>query len=273
MTPYRPFAVFMDYNKPHTWINPALHTPPSEVDIAAFQRDINKIFPLTTEGFADVRLVWAPSIETCYSRRYSDWSKISNLGTASDLRARYKYAEIKLDSGELFDIPPPRWIVEERNSLGQVGESWEQTRFAKDGREMFPPLPAYGYYSELFKINSHDDQCCKSTPKELVCWGKYREPGKVDIDRLKRAKFLRDKDVEINLNAPLNDKVLASAAREANARIALKKLQIDERVKEFVDENALELIEHFTGIKLSEKTKKFSIPKHFKKENGIIVPT
>jgi hypothetical protein len=256
-----------DLNDSTTWGHQSVHSLP-RFDVAGFQAKINKIFPV--EDYPNVRLVWAASIKDCYSRRYSEWSKISGLGTESELRARYRFAELKID-GVTIDIPPPRWIIEERNSLGQVGPSWEAARFGKDGREMFPPLPLEGYYSELFKVVEHNGECCKSTPKEIVCWGQYREPNQSDLDRLQKAKFLREQAEKIDLNAPLNDKVLASAGRETNARIAQKQLMNDEKMKEFVDENALELIAMFTGQPLSAKTKKFSIGQT-KKENGLILP-
>lgn len=263
----------MDFNNPHTWADKAIHTPPISFDVTAYQKKLDALYPPKTEGRPEVRLVWAPSIKDCYTRRYSAWSKISNLGTESELRAKYKYAEIKIENDLYIDIPPPRWIIEERNDLGQVGQSWEAGRWAKDGREMFPPLPPEGFYSELFKIVRHDADCCNNKPKNIVCWGKYREPDEKDLEVIKKAKFLRDHDEEIALDRPLSDKVLASAARTTNNRIALKQAYADQKIKEFVDENALELIAMFTGQPLSDKTKKFSLPTNLKKENGIIVPT
>lgn len=262
----------LDYNNPATWIDAALHVPPL-FDVKGFQKEINKIVSPTIEGWETVRLVWAPSFQQCYTRQYSDWSKISGLGTESELRARYKFAELKVN-GMTFDVPPPRWILEERNDLGQVGEAWEVSRWSKDGREMFPPLPPWGYYSPLANLVDHGNgQCCKNLEKPIVCWGNYREPNAEDLENLRQAAFDREKDIAVNVRAPLSDKVLASAAYVTNERIARKEAMADQELKDYVDENALELIEAFTGIKLSEKTKKFSIPKNFsRKESGLITP-
>lgn len=262
----------IDFNNSSTWGTPELHKAPAGFDAKGFQKKLDAIYPPKVEGRPEVRLVWAPSIKDCYTRRYSAWSNISNLGTESELRAKYKFAELKIDKDLYLDVPPPRWIIEERNDLGQVYASWEAGRWAKDGREMFPPLPPEGYYSELFKIVHHDGVCCKNTPKHIICWGQYRTPNDKDLKVIKKAKFLRDHDTEIALDKPLSAEVLASAARVTNNQIALKQEKADAKMKEFVDENVLELIAMFTGQPLSDRTKKFSLPTISHKENGIIVP-
>lgn len=247
-------------NKPETWGCAEIHTPPV-FDVAAYQKKINAIFGLSPTGHEIVRLVWAPDIKKCYSRFYTSWAP-DGTGVNDELRAKYRYATIAIPgtANDIIDVPPPRWIIEDREDPGQFAATWEAGRWSQ-GREIRPPAPTEGYYAELFKIAKHNGTCCKETPRQFVCWGEYREPDEKDLERLKRAKYLRDKDEEFALDAPVPEKVLASAALVTNEKIAQKQLMADEKMKEFVDENALELIEMFTGIKCSEKTRKFSLPK------------
>lgn len=246
-------------NKPDTWGCAEVYQPPP-FPVSAFQKKLDAIFPPTIKGQPRVRLVWAGDIQRCYSKFGAEWSKITGHATKWDLRAKYRYAELKID-GEFLDVPPPRWILEQREEPGQYLQSWEAGRWNKDGQEVRPPAPLDGYYSHLWTIARHSETCCKDTPKGLVCWGKYREPDDRDIEVLKRAKYYRDKDEAFSLENPVPDKILASAAKTANEKALRKQTEADEELKEYIDDNALELIEMFTGIKCSEKTKKFSIPK------------
>lgn len=266
----------LDFNKPETWADPALHSPPS-FDVEAYQTRINDILGLSETGMPVVRLVWAPDITKCYSKFYTSW--IGLMGANSELRAKYKYATIQIpNTPDQIDIPPPRWILEEFHHPGQYTAAWEQTRFNKDGYEIRPAPPTDGYYDELLKIAIHNPKkCCKQAIKrKVVCWGRYRQPDTKDLDVLRKAKAKRDAAPFIDVTKPLTEIDKKRVALETKNRVEEQQKLIQEKIKEFVDENALELLEaSIPGIRLSDKTTKFSIPKLMNTkttEAGLIVP-
>lgn len=261
----------LDLNKPDTWADSAIHSPPA-IHLK-FQARIDKIFGLAENAMPIVRLVWAPDIQQCYSKFYTSWNEFKQ-GVDTELRAKYKYATVAIPgSPDIIDIPPPRWILEQREEPGQYAQAWEAARYDNEGRERRPPPPTTGYYSHLMTIATHDSVCCKNTPKQVVCWGKYREPDTKDLEILKRAKYLRDQDKEIDVHKPLTVETLAAVGKKTRDEQVEREMKIAEKTAEFVEDNALELIQMFTGQRLSEKTKKFSFPSNMKrKESGLIVP-
>lgn len=261
-----------DLNKPGTWGRAAIHSPPT-FDAIKFQAQIDRIFGLAQNGYPIVRLVWPGDIKQCYSKFYTDWSS-SGLGINSELRAKYKYATVMIPgTPDIIDIPPPRWIIEQREEPGQYMAAWEAARFDNQGRERRPPPPTTGYYSHLMTVARHTSTCCKNTPAKMVCWGDYRAPDNKDIETLKQAKYLRDQDKEIDTTKPLPVETLDILGKETRDKQTKREMEIAAKTAEFVEEHAVELIALFTGQSLSEKTKKFSLPTNYKKENGIIIPS
>lgn len=266
----------MDYNNPSTWADPKLHASPS-FDVETFQKKIDDIFGLSETGLPIVRLVWAPDIQRCYHKFYTSW--IGLQGAGSELRARYKYSTVQIPgTPDIIDIPPPRWMLEEFNHPGQANASWEAARWAKDGRELRPPPPAEGHFTHLITIALHNKKkCCKFAKRDkVVCWGRYRQPDEKDLETLRMAKARRDADIAIDVTKPLTERDQTRIALETSSKIAEQEAATQKKIKEFVDENALELIGLVVpGARISEKNKKFSIPKFpiTKTEAGIIIPS
>lgn len=248
---------------PTTWATTELHQQPLGFNVSAFQKKIDKILGLTENGMPVARLVWAPDIQNTYSKFYCEWDGL--FGTATELRAKYRYATLKIPGtlDTYIDIPPPRWIIEEHNSHGQMSASWEQARWNKAGKEVRPPMPLEGYYSELFTIADHNETCCEEAEK-MVCWGKYRLPAQEDLDRLQMAKTLRDRDAFVDPTTPLSDETLALIKLDTRNRLEKHNADKDALIDEFIDEHAPALIEKFTGQKTN--TAAFDLPK----ENGLI---
>lgn len=252
----------LDYNNPVTWATVDLYKEPDGFNAQEFQEKINKIFGLTDSGLPLVRLVWAPDRQKCYSKFYTKWAA-SGFGIETELRAKYRWATIQIpNSADEIDIPPPRWIIEDYEHPARYMASWEQTRFDPQGRERRPAPPPWGYYCHLYTIAKHNETCCATAKKShVVCWGEYREPDERDIAELRRAKHLRDKDVEIPLDQPLSEETLALLKQNTVNEQKRLKAAKEERIREIVDENALEMIAAVTGADLSDKTAKFSLPK------------
>jgi hypothetical protein len=260
-------------DKPETWANTAVHHPPSSFRIDEFQERLNAVMGLSDTGLPMVRVVWAGDIAKTYSKFYVSW--IGSRGVMSELRAKYKYCTIQIpETPDIIDIPPPRWILEEWNHPGQYFESWEAARFDKEGREIRPEPPPEGYYSHLFTIARHNKFCCERAKKDsVVCWGNYRKPDGRDIAMIQEAKHRRDADKEVPLDRPLSLDILENVAKETASAIQTRQEKIDDELRQYIDENAVELICAFTGIEMNDKMKKFSFPKtHQSTESGLIVP-
>lgn len=271
-------SMSLDRNKPTTWASRELYVPP-DFDVAAYQNRIDEVMGKSDTGLPIVRLVWAGDIKKCFSKFYTSWNS-AGFGVDSELRAKYLYASIKIPgSPDIIDIPPPRWIFEEFNHPGQYMASWQAARFDSENREVRPAPPPNGYYSELFPIVTHKaDECCKeAAEKKVICWGYYREPDEKDLEVLRAAKKLRDEDPFVDPTKPLDEATLARARAEALVQVEKFEKERDQKLKDFVDENAVELLE-LCGVPVSDVARKmFSIPTALrgmnqKTESGVIVP-
>jgi hypothetical protein len=254
-----------DFDKPETWASEEIYHYP-DFNKESFQGLLDDLFGLSETGLPNVRLVWPGDIKKCYSKFYTTWTS-SGFGVDTELRAKYKYASIQIPgTSDTIDIPPARWILEQFNHPGQYLASWEATRFDKEGREVRPAPPPHGYYSHLWTIARHNEQCCKEAiENKKVCWGNYRLPDDHDIKMLKEAKRARDADREIDTTKPLDDLTLKQIEREVVDLGEKNDKRNAALLDEFVDEHAYELIEYFIGVPCSDiARKKFSIPKELK---------
>ncbi len=271
----------ISYNDPSTWATPELYRAPS-FDAQAFQRKLDKIAG-KRRGRPVVRLVWAGAKE-CFSTYYDDWDEFGK-GIRTELRAKYLFASIRIpETTDRIDIPPPRWILEERHEPEQYAASWEQARFVLwskgDGSgeqrkvERRPPPPKE-YYSHLWTISEHDEFCCELTRGNGIktCWGKYRTPDDRDLEIIKRAVFRRNHDVEQSPFEQLSEASQADAKQKAQVVIDRQREEADKAHREYIEEHGLELVQHFTGVDMTDKMKKFSLPSgHRQTESGLIVP-
>jgi hypothetical protein len=268
----------VDLNEPTTWANASLASPP-DFDSAGYQKRLNAIFGLSRDNRELVRLIWAWD-KRAYSLFYTEWTQ-AGFGTKTEPRSKYRYATLQIPgTSDYIDIPPPRWIIEQREEPAQYLAAWEQTRWSyvqSEGKqvERRPPPPRDGYYSHLLTVADHDGSCCREAREmKVVCWGFYRLPDETDLEVLREAKAKRDADAKAQSPyEPLTKETLLQAAREADERAKLREELVSAKTKEFVDENALELIGMFTGVEMTEQMKKFSIPANFKTtESGLIIP-
>lgn len=172
-----------------TWPRPVF-------DVAAFQKKIDEIVGVTLKGQSIVRLRWMRDPD-CYEKFYTKWDLATPV--AFDLRARYKFATVDLPNGDFVDIPPPRWVLEQRYEPEQIAAEWEKARWETvDGmpRPKRDACPAEGYYSHLWTIAAHSPDCCvEGVSKDgTVCWGMYRQPSEKDLTTLRAMMWRKRKD-------------------------------------------------------------------------------
>lgn len=181
---------------------------PRSVNVEKFQEQIDKIVGTTIDGKPIVQLIWS-------------WN--SREWIAGEWRAKYNFMTVQVPGGTV-DICPPRWILEDRNEPGQYWQAWENGRYFKnpdDGTwvDLRGEPPREGWYSYCDLIADHDPNkaCCDYLweNEQRRCWGYYREPAQVDLDKLQKAVHLRAQDKEANPNEPLSDAILAELGRAA----------------------------------------------------------
>lgn len=234
-----------------TWARPVF-------DVAAFQKKIDRIVGVTTKGQSIVVLRWMRDRE-CYEKFYKKWDLITP--TDYDLRARYKFATVTLPDGEFVDIPPPRWVLEQRYEPEQIAATWEQSRWETvDGipRPKRDPCPREGYYSHLWTIASHPNCCADGIKSDgIVCWGSYRRPSEKDLTTLKAMMWRKRKD-------GLGTNPYEKPSEAVEAKVLQRQAEFDE--KEQAKKNALqrEIIDDAVRQSLHKFTDDPGVLKHGK---------
>lgn len=189
------------YDNPAKWGSAGIWHPPT-FNVQKFQKKLDRICG-TANGKPIVRLVWAWDART-KDFYYTKWDSFGR-GTAAEFRFKYRFLTVPLGEGESMDIPPPRWILEQRYEPGQYGPVWEQSRwqtrnvYGEERRfELRPEAPPDGWYGFLHCIAIHepDQSCCLRALKDrgATCWGIYREPSQVDLDLIAGAVQRRNAD-------------------------------------------------------------------------------
>ncbi len=208
------------YNDPRRWADPETRRRPN-FDVARHQKKIDRLIG-TSNGRPIVRLVWAWDVTRfeCGEIRqaYRFYTARLPTGDYCDLSPPRWIYEERFEPGQYM----PTWedvrYIRRQIDVRYIGK--RKVTHDAEGRRLPEPFyedqyePVYevidslgppprdGFYAYLFTIADHDpDQsCCRRAwkawksgkRKTLRCWGYYREPGQADLDRLARAKALRD---------------------------------------------------------------------------------
>lgn len=229
-------------DEPWRWGDPSIWPRPS-FNVEEFQKKIDKIVGLSVRGDSIVKLRWMRDNE-CYEKIYTKWDLATP--TDFDLRAKYKFTTIDLPDGNFVDIPPPRWVLEQRYEPEQIADEWEATRWENvDGlpRPIRDACPG-GYYQWLWTIAEHTN-CCEDgiTEENTVCWGKYREPNEKDLTTLRAMMWRKNKDnLHTNPFEKVSESVETEMIRRANEayqadhakRRALHRDVVDDAVKQVI---------------------------------------
>ncbi len=173
--------------------------------IANFQKQINALSGLSSNGKPNVGLIWPADPNR----------EISMMTVNGVSRARYRlytetYEGQREENGVIaveyidVDIVPPRFVIEQYDERGEMESG------------------GYVEYSHLLSVAHHDERCCdgrEATATGELCLGLYREPGERDLDDLKRRWQMRE---HLNIARPGED---ASAAELAQSALDLKNWQ------------------------------------------------
>lgn len=179
-----------------------------------FQRKLDKIAGLSSNGRPNVRLIWPADAD----------ESISMHMVKGEKRARYRlYTQVYEATGTTpagvafveeidVDITLPRFIIEE---------------FHEPHEEAFNPATeentGQGYYTHLWTVAHHDDKCCggrEATAEGELCLGLYREPGERDLEELKRRIRLRDSEKRYRaVGERMTDAEAVAVARDTRSQI------------------------------------------------------
>lgn len=182
--------------------------------IREFQRKLDKIAGISSNGRPNVRLIWPADTDESISMHIVNGEK----------RARYKlYTQVYECKGLTpsgietvqnidVDITLPRFVIEEFH------EPWE---------EAFNPAEVenkgQGYYTHLWTCAYHDEKCCggyEATQAGELCLGLYREPGERDLEELKRRIHLRDSEKRYRaVGERVTNEEAIAAARETRSQM------------------------------------------------------
>ena len=254
----------IDYNDPATWGQKAIYQPPS-FPVADFQKKIDKICGTAPSGEPMVRLVWAASKE-CFTKFFNVWDSFG-FGVFSELRAKYRYATIEINAVDKIDVPPPRWMLEDRVDPVQYAATYEQTRWVwnQDEQRQVERAPKIdltkGYYAPLLTVARHG-VCCKTAKANgVVCWGEYKQPTETELKILARA--VERRDAAAKQQSPfeaLSNETLEQADKEIGDAQAAIKADRRQKMSDAIDDNPLKFLSYFTGVNFGDKVKAFSIP-------------
>lgn len=206
---------------------------PSPVDLKPWQDRIDAIVGKTATGKSRLRIVWGQSFEHASS---------IICGRRALRYPFYRYEE----GGAIHDIGIPRFYIEELHGNAELKhkDAWDRSRYYFDEytREMIDvlgPIPEEGFYTSLFQIAHHDDLCCsgKEVVKGEPCLGGYREPGEIDLTRIRRMKWRRD-HASNDENLP-SESLLRKRAQDLTEKRDEKwRTGIRERVEDFMNTHA-----------------------------------
>lgn len=169
---------------------------PCPVDLAAWQRQIDRMAGKTPSGLSNLRIVWGQDFEATKMISCGAW------------RMRYPFYRFEED-GQILDIGIPRFYVEElvpRETL-MANDRWANARYYRDPDngeliDVLGPCPETGFYDTVFQIAHHDEHCCngREIANHAPCLGAYRTPTDADLDRIGRILQRRDRATENDLN-------------------------------------------------------------------------
>jgi hypothetical protein len=238
------------YNDPRRWADADVRKRPN-FNGHKHQKAINRLLG-TSDGKPIVRLRWAWDVtgfemgEIRQTYRFYT-ARLPNGDTCDLSYPRWVYEErfepgqymptwedvrwVPVLAGERFvGWDEIHWEYDAQGNVRRFSEPRKLPRFEPiyEKVDSLGPPPKDGYYSYLFLIADHDpDQgCCRRAwkawkrgkRKSMRCWGYYREPGQVDLDRLAKAKAARDaQPFKQSPFAPLSAQTLAEIALVENS--------------------------------------------------------
>lgn len=190
---------------------------PCPVDLAVWQKQIDRMAGKTPSGLSNLRIVWGQDFNATKMISCGAW------------RMKYPFFRFE-EAGQILDVGIPRFYVEElvpRETLMANGR-WDRARYYHDPDsgeliDVLGPCPETGFYDTVFQVAYHDEACCdgREVKNHEPCLGAYRSPTDQDIDRIARILQRRDRATESDLNPSA-----AQSSRRYKAIISKQEAQV-----------------------------------------------
>lgn len=157
--------------------------PVSGERLKAFQKQLNRIGGVASNGKPNIRIVWAADPETAMHVVNGEPKARYALRT-DQYECKRIDKETNLEIVEFVDVDVclPRFIVEQYHTP-------EEESFNPSGEPT-----GNGYYTHLFTVAHHDEGCCggREAVNGQLCLGAYEEPSESHLDHLRHLIRLRD---------------------------------------------------------------------------------
>ena len=217
---------------------------PCPLDLRPVQKELDRLTGRTATGQARLKVVWGMSpddvmwVEGRWMRQHPHWR-------GENYRERFNPATGLVEvRREFYEIGVPRFYVMELHERSELlaDDNWQQARYEwRDGVlvDVLGPLPADGFYTDLFTVAYHDHLCCdgREHVQGVPCLGLYRPPGEPDYERIRRILRRRDQATPDELNP--SPEMVGKRARElAAAREERFRTEIRERVRNSLEPHA-----------------------------------
>lgn len=203
----------------HRWER-AIPAPLSRQEHRAFQRELNKLVGVESDGTERLKLIWMPSFER-WDIYQAKWIPFRCVPAAKEI--------VPTEGGQIvgakFDyVGVPRYAV-----VGRVPEASRKTveerkeGFDADGTH-FAADRTQNEYTLILPIWEHDprllpvseaNECCAEISRTLgkKCWGKYRPPDAADLLWLKEQMALLSSMLESRPHEPGTERDRARMAQ------------------------------------------------------------
>lgn len=184
--------------------HPVTDNSPPPDDTTWFQKELDRIFGLHSNGYSKFRIVYGQDLR---EGRALDWDQTRKMWRARYVLHTTKKPESYLPPGEMVfrtrwvyeDIGAPRWFMERYVPPEIACRGWVVEGIDSEGDHFYDPKPVNGLYEPFADsmIADHTRWCCaEATERNEMCYGTYRAPDDADLDAVREAKQEMDRKRE-----------------------------------------------------------------------------
>jgi len=167
-------------------------SPVSKGRLSTYQKQINRIAGLASNGKPNVRVIWAADPNEAISMHV----------VAGEKRARYC---IGSDEYVCTRTSPVSGLeIVEHITVDLCLNRFVFEQYHTPEEQEYNPAPPDangdndGYYTHLFTVAYHDETCCdgRESVNGSLCFGAYQEPSDAHLDLLRRLIQMRDAELQ-----------------------------------------------------------------------------
>lgn len=191
-------------NDPEQWALEPAYYPPSDINVAQCQKEIDQIYGTTRDGQPIMKLVWSGD-RSFWHEVFMQWNGLGKPSAPPVRRPRLRYKTIRDDLGRLVrDVFPPRWLILTRLEPEQYADSYAAESYFFDPgircmKQIRPDEVPEVYWLWFMTVADHNGHCCTvARNNRELCYGKYAAPQHV-YEILGRQ---READAKANIHSP-----------------------------------------------------------------------